>query len=172
MYQDNNWYGHRTILLDYCNIKKSYNSLSSIQHGWHNLASRKTLGGRKLKKFIPFLCWSKEVKKMMNLKNSKNTHIIGAPFIYLHELKKNKKYTSEGTLVFPSHSTPEIDVELDHKKLIEIVESQEKGPYTVCLYYTDYKKKKILIFIKKKNGKSFAVEIEKIKIFYINFMDI
>ncbi len=150
MYQDNDWYGHRTILLDYCNIKKNYNSFSSIQHGWNNFAPRKTLGGRKLKKIIPFLCWSKEVKKMMNLENSKNTHIIGAPFIYLHELKKNKKFKSRGSLVFPSHSTPEIDVELNHKKLIETVESQEKGPYTVCLYYTYYKKKNINIYKKKK----------------------
>ena len=54
MYQDNNWYGHRSIFLNYCNIKKDYNSLSSIQHGWNNFTPRKTLGGRKFKNVIPF----------------------------------------------------------------------------------------------------------------------
>ncbi len=150
MYQDNDWYGHRRILLDYCNIKQNYNSLSSIQHGWNNFTSRKTLGGRKFKSLIPFLCWSKQVKKMMNLVNSNNTYIIGAPFIYLHEMKKNKQFISKGTLVFPSHSTPEIDVVISHDKLIEVVERQEKGPYTVCLYYTDYKKKNVDIYKRKK----------------------
>jgi hypothetical protein len=150
MFQDNNWYGHRRILLDYCKIKQDYNSLSSIQHGWNNFTSRKSLGKRKLKNFIPYLCWSNEVKKMMSSDKSINTHIIGSPFIYLHELKKNNFFNSKGTIVFPSHSTPEIDVILSHKKLIEIVEKQEKGPYTVCLYYTDYKKKNINIYKKKK----------------------
>ena len=150
MYQDNNWYGHRSIFLNYCNIKKDYNSLSSIQHGWNNFTPRKTLGGRKFKNVIPFLCWSNEVKKMMSMDNSINTHIVGAPFIYLHDLKKNNFFKSKGTIVFPSHSTPEIDVVISHKKLIEIVEKQEKGPYTVCLYYTDYKKNNINIYKKKK----------------------
>lgn len=150
MFQDNDWYGHRTILLNYCNINKNYNVLSSIQHGWNNFGPRRSLGKRKLKRFIPFLCWSKEVKKMMNLENKKNTHIIGSPFVYLHELKKNEKFTSKGTLVFPSHSTPEVNVEINHKKLIDLVEREESGPYTVCLYYTDYKKKIITIY-KKKN---------------------
>jgi len=108
---------------------------------------------------------------MMSSDNSINTHIIGAPFIYLHELKKNNFFDSKGTIVFPSHSTPEIDVILSHKKLIEIVEKQERGPYTVCLYYTDYKKKNINIY-KKKNGTLFVVVIEQIKIFFINSITI
>lgn len=150
MFQDNDWYGHRSILQRYCNVNKNYNSLCSIQHGWCTFGVRETLGNRKFKSFIPFLCWSKEIKKMMNFINKKNTHIIGAPFIYLHELKKNEKFSSKGTLVFPSHSTPEINVEINHKKLIDLVEREESGPFTVCFYYTDYKKKNISIY-KKKN---------------------
>ena len=71
--------------------------------------------------------------------------------------------------MFFLHSTPEIDVVISHKKLIEIVEKQEKGPYTVCLYYTDYKKNNINIY-KKKNGILFVVVTEQTKIFFLNFI--
>ena len=149
MYQDNNWYGHRKVFLDYCNINYNYNALAATQHGWMPIAHRHILGKRSFDSVIPFLCWSKSVEQLVK-KYTTNTHTIGAPFIYLHEIKKKKKYNSKGTLVFPTHNTPEIKTQFKHEKLIDIVESQEEGPYTVCLYYTDHKKKNINIYKKKK----------------------
>lgn len=149
MFQDNNWYGHRKIFLDYCNIKKNYPSFASIQHGWCVFDIRKTLGRRKFKKYIPFLCWSSGVKKILTKNNSINSHIVGSPFIYLHKMLKKKKL-GNGVLVFPSHSTPEVKVVINHKKLIKEVEKDENPPFTVCLYYTDYKPSIIKLYKKKK----------------------
>ena len=33
MYPDNNWYSHRKILADYCDVRDRH-LLGSIQHGW------------------------------------------------------------------------------------------------------------------------------------------
>ena len=149
MYQDNNWYGHRKILLDYCNIKKNYHSFAAIQHGWCVFDVRKTLGRRDFKKYIPFLCWSSGVKKLLTKDNSINSHIIGSPFIYLHKILRKKKI-GNGVLLFPSHSTPEVKVVINHKRLIKEVEKDEKPPFTVCLYYTDYRPSIIKLYKKKK----------------------
>ena len=142
----------------YGNLNKNFNVKTlnfnlfafSITHLVYSIGHRKYLGRRSFHSLIPFLCWSKSVKQFAK-KHTTNIHPIGAPFIYLHQINKNKKYNPKGTLVFPSHSTPEINVQIQHKKLIDIVEREEEGPYTVCLYYTDYKKKNIN-FYKKKNG--------------------
>ena len=72
MYQDNNWYGHRKVLLDYCKINKNYNSFAAIQHGWSVLELRPSLGKRSFSKIIPFLCWSKSVKQLVNKQKTIN----------------------------------------------------------------------------------------------------
>ena len=149
MYQDNNWYAHRKVFLDYCNIDYDYSALAAIQHGWMNVGQRGHLGKRSFASLIPYLCWSKNVEQSVK-KYTTNIYTVGAPFIYLHEIKKKKKYNPKGTLVFPTHNTPEINTEFKHEKLIDIVEKEEEGPYTVCLYYTDYKKKNIDFYKKRK----------------------
>ena len=62
MYQDNNWYAHRKVFLDYCNIDYDYSALAAIQHGWMNVGQRGHLGKRSFASLIPYLCWSKNVE--------------------------------------------------------------------------------------------------------------
>ncbi len=139
MMLDNNWYGHRRILAEYCNIKDNP-SFSSIQHGWspyYNLGNF----GKKKNNFFPYLCWSKKVELNCRKKGMSNIYAIGSPFLYLCKiLNKNiEKIKSEGTILFPPHSTPILsDNTTDHLKLIKKVESECSPPYTVCFYYSDF----------------------------------
>ena len=46
MYPDNNWYSHRKVLADYCEVKDKP-ILGSIQHGVH-ITMEKNLGNHSL----------------------------------------------------------------------------------------------------------------------------
>lgn len=151
MMQDNNWYGHRSILAEFCDIDDRP-SFSSIQHGWSIIYNNGDFG--KKNSFFPYLCWSKIVEENSKKKGFHNIYSIGSPFLYLCSIldkreSNNKK--SQGTILFPPHNTPTIkDSETNHKKLIENIEKSCEPPFTACLYYSDFIDKNISIY-KKKN---------------------
>jgi hypothetical protein len=159
MFEDNNWYGHRYILLKYLG-KKDKNIYAQIQHGWYG----KNFFGFAKKKFFqpPTLVWSRKYGK----KNfSKYTIQIGSPFLYLDKILASKKfYKSKGTCLFPSHGHSTNDLKIYKKKkviiekikidfnynyLIKKIESKFESPYTVCFHESDFKKKNINFFKKK-----------------------
>ena len=84
MFEDNNWYGHRFILLKYLGLKDR-NIYAQIQHGWYG----KIFEGFGKKKifFPPTLVWSRKYK---NKNSYKNTIQIGSPFLYLHKMMEKK----------------------------------------------------------------------------------
>ena len=98
MLPDNNWYGHRYILLKYLGIKdqKVY---AWIQHGWQPQILEKMPGNKSAKKY-PLLFWSTFNQTFYN-KNVKS-YAIGSPFLYLCKIlnKKIRKTKPKGTLVF------------------------------------------------------------------------
>ena len=150
MFPDNNWYGHRYILLKYMGLKDR-EIYASLQHGWISEYINTNYKNR----IYPVLCWSKVAENRMKVKNNLNVHAIGAPFLYLCKMfkertnKKKKNENSMGTIVFPSHSSQDLDHITNHKKLIESVEKDFKGPFTVCFYYYDLNEKDIEIYKKK-----------------------
>lgn len=138
MFEDNNWYGHRKILLKYCSLKDQ-NVYASIQHGWNNTWPIDNLEKLKATK-IPgaiHLCWNKKIEKNYKKRNYSNVVSIGAPFLYLSDHFKN--HENNGTIVFPPHSDVQNNyyVKSNHKLIIKNIKNNYPEPYTVCLFYSD-----------------------------------
>ncbi len=151
MFVDNNWYGQRTILSKYCNVKDSC-AFAAIQHGMLTTAQEELLGKRRFS-IIPYLCWNKRVYKKLKNQGIKNVKIVGSPFIYLDQIINSKIINNKkkGTIVFPSKSTYEKNREVNYSLLIKETENLAPGPYTVSIYYADLHKD--LTEFKKKNWK-------------------
>ena len=142
MYLDNNWYGNRSILAKYCNIKDQ-RAFAAIQHGINTFpGKRKFPGQRKLENYIPYLCWNSHAKNELLKNNIKNITAIGAPILYLDKIFSKKKFLfkEKGTLVFPSKSTQEYNRNENYGELVDKVEREFNGPYTISVYYTDLNK--------------------------------
>ena len=139
MYLDNSFYSHRRILSKYCGVKDK-KCFASIQHGSFTLRQEREIGKRFFS-ISPFLCWNERLLQITKKNKIPNVISIGAPFLYLDILMKNKKFKSPiGTLVFPSKSSVSLNSDLNHSRLIEMTEKKFKGPYTVCVYFVDLKK--------------------------------
>lgn len=149
MFPDNDWYGHKKILFEYCGIKKLFPIYGILQHGWYPF-TQNNVGKSSIFPDAPYFSWKKNPKNFFKYPDTIN-ECIGAPFLYLHKIQSKKtKLNGKGTLVFPAHSNPETIQDVFHEKLIKIVKKKYKGPYKVVLFFTDYKKKNISIY--KKNG--------------------
>lgn len=150
MYPDNNWYGHRSILAEYCCIKDT-NAFASIQHGVLLFYITKELGKRSFN-LSPFLCWNKEIESWCLSRNIKNVISIGSPFIYLHLMYSKKKFSKKkkrNVILFPSHSNIEENRDFNFNLLIEHIERRYKPPYTVCFFYKDLNKINKSFFLRK-----------------------
>ena len=155
MYLDNNWYGHRYILSKYCKCKDKP-AFATIQHGWISKQEGEKFSTKRKIIFAPYLSWNKNIFKTFKKDKIQKTIPIGAPFLYLDKIiKYRKKNKAKGTVLFPSHSIKKMPT---HKKfdqnilkedVVNHIEKNYKGPYTVCLFYTDYKKKKINFYKKR-----------------------
>lgn len=158
MYLDNNWYGHRHIISKYCRTK-NIPTFATIQHGWisHQEAKKFPIGNRKIKS-APYLSWNNNVKKYAEQHGVQNVIPIGSPFLYLHfyfKRKKIKKKRSKGTILFPSHSIKKMSnhgafiQKIDKENLTKFINKKFPGPYTVCLFYTDYTSQNIKFYKNK-----------------------
>ena len=136
MFADNDWYGHKKIILEYCKIKKKLPIFGTLQHGY-NFNWKKRIQIFKPSKYFksaPYYSWNDFLKKNKKI----NSIPIGAPFIYLDILNKKKIYNPKGTLVFPSHSNEEYPQLVNHKNLIIFMKKKFKPPYKVSLFHTDF----------------------------------
>ena len=147
MYPDNNWYGHRSILLRYLGVKDQ-RIFGSFQHGWYKKNIDYTV--RKFNTFIPYFAWNETIYKNAKKNRNNKVFITGSPFIYLDKLKK-KKFKGKGVLFFPAHNYPvseknfhdkKIDyIKFNHIDYIKKIKKLARGPYTVSIYYSDFSKK-------------------------------
>ena len=159
MFSDNNWYGHRFILKEFCKIKEDLPIFGSLQHGCHYegyVNSVKNIGQRTFET-IPHFCWDEDTKNILEERGIKNVYSIGSPFLYLINMMNskiisaNEQLKKKGILYFPTHTTTEFDFNFDkQKKIVEKIERNNNGPYTVCLYYHDLKKNIINFYKRKK----------------------
>ena len=90
MFLDNSFYSHRKILSKYCGVEDK-KCFASIQHGAFTFKQEKLIGKR-LFIISPFLCWNKRLFEFQRKNNVPNVISIGAPFLYLDILMKNKKF--------------------------------------------------------------------------------
>jgi hypothetical protein len=151
MYPDNNWYGHRSVLADYCETKDT-NAFASIQHGVLLFYLTKRLGRRSIN-LTPFLCWNKNIELWCLRHNYTNVISIGSPFIYLHLMHSKKKIIikkkKRNVILFPSHSNVEENRDFNFNLLIEHIEKRYDPPYTVCFFYKDLNKNNKSLFLRK-----------------------
>ena len=159
MKSDNNWYGHRSIFSDYIG-QKNQPTFSTIQHGYLNKFYLLRYNELPKIKLIPYLCWNLETKARYNKLGFNNVHIVGAPFVYLSKMiKLKKRKNSNRVLFFPPHNTIDYKIhDLNHSELGDkLLSIYKKKSITVCLYYLDYKNKKIVKLYKKKGFKVISI---------------
>jgi hypothetical protein len=152
MKSDNNWYGHRKIFAEYIGVKNKP-SFSTIQHGFLNKTTLQKIKNIPKIKFIPYLCWDLEIKNKYKSLGFNNVFITGAPFVYLSKIMKlEEKKKSKNVLFFPPHNTiDDVIHNLKNQDLYEkLLKIYKKKDITVCLYYSDFRNKKLVNFYKKK----------------------
>ena len=139
MMPDNNWYGHRSILERYCNVK-NLPIFGTLQHGWFTAQPKTLFSNRKIKLF-KYFCWNSEFKKKANSIGFKNFHSIGSPFLYLCKLKSfnydNYKNKGTGTILFPSKTTINEQRFNTDENLIKLAIKDYPPPYSVSLFHSD-----------------------------------
>lgn len=145
----NNTYGTLINLKKYAKYSKCYNL--SIEHGFY-------LGEYydKLETQYPLLLtFSKNRKDKLNQQIEKiNVETIG-PYIHYaenlyeeYQINQMKKKLGKVLLVFPTHSTDKIDIQINEKNFLNKIEKIKKEYDTVliCLYYMDILRKKNKIY--------------------------
>ena len=153
MYVDNNWYSHREVLAEYCETGDQM-ILESIQHGVHISDYYSDNIGKPKLFFSKHLCWDRKYYEYCKSRGNNKIIPIGAPFLYLDNLLKNKKYKPAlGTLVFPAHNNPGNNRGFKHDLFIKKVMESHPGPYTACIFFLDYNERTINIY-KKYNWKT------------------
>jgi hypothetical protein len=170
MFPDNDWYSNKKVLFDFCGIKKTFPIRATLQHGWFSAYDRNTIKQNKYFKNVPYLCWTKKFRQFFS-RTGVNIKSIGSPFLYLCKMKGKIPKQVNGTILFPSHSAPEFKQHVDHEKIIKIVVKNYEPPFSVCLFYTDYRKKIINLY-KKKNFKIYCCGSRADENFLYNFYNI
>ena len=91
------------------------------------------------------LVWNDRNRRRGQVIGWRDFAVIGAPFLYLMDLKKDEQPAErEGTIFYPFHGTNDYEsVTGSHDALIEQVKAVEDGPVTACLYYVEYDDPKI-----------------------------
>ena len=117
MFVDNNWYGHRNILANYCQVKDKP-ILGSIQHGVHVADLKENLGKHKLP-FARHYCWSRPVYENSIYHKINNVIPIGAPFLYLDKMN-NEVFSNKGKSLFTLHDTDKINL-LEYRKGLFVI---------------------------------------------------
>ena len=159
MKSDNNWYGHRKILSQYIGVKNKP-CFSTIQHGYLTKTYLQKHRSVPKIKLIPYLCWNLEVKNKYSKLGFKNVSIIGAPFVYLSKIiSLRKRRKGNKVLFFPPHNT--IDDKIHNLASKDILEKLKKiyknKKITVCLYYSDFKNKKLVNFYRSKGFRVISI---------------
>src|SRR3954447_12712175 len=102
MHLDNDWYGHRKILSEYCGVRNSA-AFATILHGWiWNLDPTR---GRRRVTAAPYLLWNYRHLVQGRRNGVPNVDAIGAPFAYLCQLGRGTVDRPQGTILFPQHYT-------------------------------------------------------------------
>ncbi|MGM0695010.1 MAG: hypothetical protein ACQEUN_16650 [Pseudomonadota bacterium] len=133
-------YGLKEIISEYLDIGEGYEIRAHMQHGFY---MKDKLTNWYLDPSASFmLVWNKRMEKMWREATDVPVAICGAPFVLYRQMKGlSTADNSQGTVVFPHHSTESISPQFDLGAYSEELMRLEKEfqPITVCLYYKDYK---------------------------------
>lgn len=95
---ENDAYGHRGILSDYCSKGHKIPVFGRIQHGWG-------VGSYWDDDRIPSFVWSKNIENSARQLGFKNFFTIGAPFLYMKWHQNESKVSKKMPLLVVPHST-------------------------------------------------------------------
>lgn len=137
MIPENDWYGHKRVLAEYCGVSRDRPFFGLFAHGW-----APDLGegvGHRSMRFAPFFVWNDRLLQQARAQAVPNVRCIGAPFSYLvaSSYPRDRPTVGQGTLVIPAHSTDGPPILYDVEEFIRDVQRHMPGPYTVSIYYMD-----------------------------------
>ena len=145
MHHANYYYGHADVLARYCGLAEPLHPprmQGYLQHGW-NIGDGMAPG-------VPFvegsrlLVWSEQVRRRAWSQGRRDVVVVGSPFAYLLELKKDEPQPErEGTIFYPFHGWEGQEVMGDHQRQIDELRANESGPITVCLYWNEHRVKSV-----------------------------
>jgi hypothetical protein len=143
MYSPNDFYGHATILKDYCGIPNQYSIKAAIEHA-------PTLGdfawSTDLNAPSPSMfCFSRARFKTLRKYTKKALFAIGSPIQYAQSLLseseklKERQRLGNSLLVFPSHSSHHVAVNYDLHSYCQRIQALSKNfdSTRICLYWKD-----------------------------------
>lgn len=145
MHHANHFYGHAYVLARYCKLDDPFHPPrinGYLQHGW-NIGDGMAPGMPFVSGSTLFL-WSEQTRRRAWSQGRRNTIVIGAPFAYLLKLEPEPEgLHREGTIFYPFHGWEKQQVFGDHRGLIAEIRATEPGPVTVCLYWNEYRNRRI-----------------------------
>jgi hypothetical protein len=140
----NHYYGHSHVLARWCGLDETDPPRihGYLQHGW-NIGD----GMAPDHEFVPgapLFVWSERVRKRAWSLGRRQVYTIGSPWAYLLAMEPSPTETErEGTIYYPFHGWEGQHVVGDHDGLIAEIQRTEEGPVTVCLYWQEYRSKKL-----------------------------
>jgi hypothetical protein len=146
MFPENDFYGHKRALADYCLLESQKSIFGQVLHGWeyhYQFSTRKF-------NCVPIFLWNKRHLKTLKESSSVSGQVIGAPFTYLvRSLWPDGSYpTGKGTLIFWTHSVSKPLSLLEIQNYIISVEESQPPPYTISLFFEDWNLQNIQLFEK------------------------
>jgi len=147
----NSFYGNDLIYKVYAGIPDNHNLKIVIPHGPTTINNK--VWNKELEVSLPSIaCFSSEdltrYKKAIHIAHAqsvKNLESFASPFLYVREILKKlikRKPKKNGTIFFPSHSTPEVTDLSDFSEIAHQLDQMRAyyniDPIRVCIYWQDF----------------------------------
>jgi hypothetical protein len=152
MHHHNDWYGQVRLLAQYAGRWSgegpSPRLWGYLQHGWnvHDGFGARTPIAAGMPRFV----WSDGPRRRGWAVGQIRCEIIGAPWLYLLRMEPSLGVRPDeqrtGTIFYPFHAFDKQAVIGDHAELADEIRATEDGPITVCLYWIEFRDKKIRRF--------------------------
>lgn len=135
MHPDNDFYGHRSVLLEYAGLVAGERVFAHIQHGWHHGTGISV--GPRLVPWLPKLLWSSRNERECARLGIEHGRAIGAPFVYAATSEQSGTASPAGTIFYPFHGWARATAVGSHDDLVDEIAEREPGPVTICLYHLE-----------------------------------
>jgi hypothetical protein len=141
----NHYYGHSHVLARYCGLDDAEPPRlhGYLQHGW-NIGD----GMAPDHEYVPGVAkfvWSERVRRRAWSLGRREVYVVGAPWAYLLAMEPEPAGAPprEGTIWYPFHGWEGQHIVGDHDGLIAEIRDTETGPVTVCLYWQEFRDKRV-----------------------------
>lgn len=142
LHPPNDWYGHAKILKQFLSLPQNYQFKFILEHG---IYLTEQVADADLETDLPTIITYCDYRAKILKKYRQNVFSIG-PFIHYansflsdSDVKKEKARLGKSILVFPSHSTAEINFDFNRKWFLKQVQkiSKKFDTIRICLYWVD-----------------------------------